>query len=529
VAVTAQPRLATYTVLIDWGAGTDVDTSEFNDVGPYYLNAPGLVVDGLGRDQTRAYAPPKAPAFDLVLTNEDGRFSPGGPLANFLGRGPTVTVDGTWGQDVLADATDINVDNAIVLVNGLEPLRMFTGIVDDMPQAISRPDRTVAVRALGRLSTLTDKKPTTILYENIRTDQAIGYLLDAVEWPADARSLDTGDTILLYWWLNGNTTALAALNALLAAEGAGGCAYEDRDGTFHFEGRQFRENNLRSLTTQWVFYDGSTPPLDETLPANPLFHIIPAEYRSNPDEVVKTVKATVNVRTPTSVQKIWEFGTTLTLTNNEVRDIEVTSSDPFKSAVTPVAATDYTVTVGSLVSVALLSTSGQTVTLRFTAGASGATVLGVTSNGPQVRAVSLPVTTELPVVSTVDTSVSAARTRPKEPYELPLWPELAYNETLDLVNSMALRYQRERRQIVFRVTNLDGPHISAMLHARISDKVRFIHTHAMLNETYWIEQIHHEVTPGGGQHVVTFGCERTFDVTGGQYDSALYGTAVYGS
>jgi hypothetical protein len=543
----ARPRTATYTPTIVWSTGTLVDTSAYDDVSRRYLNRQGLSVGGLGRDQVRAYAPPAAPSFDLALTNESGDYSPGGPLGLFLGRGLDTTLTARWGVDVPVNDPNTPVNSPDVLVDGYGERRLFTGKTDTMDQSISRGNRVVSVRAIGTLSLLNRAKPVTTLYESIRTDEAITVILDAVGWPEDRRVIDTGDTTLLYWWLDGQTTAMAALNAILDAEGAGGCAYEDGEGTFHFEGRQYRSNATRSLETQYSFFDG---PRNQTARVNDpdvlvndpntlangtgqvLYHVIPTEYRSNPDEVVQNVRATVNVRTATSTQKIWEYGTTLTLTGNEVRDLKVTASDPFKSAVTPVAATDYTVSAGSLSSVELLSTSGQQATLRLTAGVGGATVIGVTSNGIQLRAVSLPVTSQVTVDSTIDTTASAARTSGEDPYTVPLWPEITPNQALDLVNSLALRYQRERRQIVFRVVNINAAHMEAILNMRISDRVRFIHAHAGIQDPYWVEQISHEIGPGGGLHTMTVGCERVFELIGSEYDDASvsegYDLSIYG-
>jgi hypothetical protein len=538
------PNMGTYTPTITWGTGTGVDTSAYDDVSSWYLNGPGLVVSNIGRNQLRAYSPPQSPEFALTLTNHDGRFSPGGPLANFLGRGPDVTLDVTWGAEISLNADDISLNNDVYPLNSPGTMRLFDGGAVDMPQSIPRSQATVQVRALGNYALLVDKKPTTTLYESVRTDQAITLILDAIGWPADKRSIDTGDTVLLYWWLDGKTTANTAIEDILAAEGAGGCAYEDGNGVFHFEGRQFRDNNARSLTTQYSFFDGSRrswvslnadqislndPVVSLNGETLTLFHVVePApQYASNPDEVVKTVTATVNVRTPTSTQKVWEYGSALVLTPNQVLDVKVTSSDPFKSAVTPVAATDYTVAAGSLVGVTLLTTSGQTIVSRWVAGASGATINGVTSNGPQVRAISLPVTTSLPITSTVDTTIAAARSRPKD-IDLPMWPEIGPSYALDLVNSMALRYQRERHQVTFGVVNIDAEHMRAILNIKISDRVRFFHTHANLNEPYWVEQIHHEIAPGGGHHVLTLGCERVFDLSGGKFDQGQFDFAVFG-
>ena len=536
-------RIATYRPVIVWGTGTVLDTSAYDTVSRYYLNTPGLRVDGIGRDQIRAYAPPKAPSFDLTLSNHDGTFSPGGPLQNFLGRGPQTYLEVAYGTDVLTDATDVLVDADDQLVDGTTTFRLFDGTAISMPQKIDNP-ASVQVTALGSTATLlVGKKPITTLYQSITTDAAITAILDWCGWDAAKRTVSTGSTTLLYWWLNGQTTAIAAINALLAAEGAGACAYEDGNGYFHYEGRTFRDTNPHSAETQWVFSDGvssgdaivddehflvdATDVLVDGPLVAPLFHVVPAQYTSNPDEVVAAVTATVNVRTATATQKIWEYGTTLTLTASQVLDIEVTSSDPFRSAVTPVAATDYSVSAGSLVSVVLLSTSGQTIVSRWTAGAAGATILGVTSNGPQVRAVSLPVTSALPVNSTVSTS-STDRTQAQDPLVLGLWPEIERNGALDTVNSFALRYRRERRQVVFQTVNIDAAHMYAILNMRISDRVQFIHSRAELNIVAWIEQLTYTIAPGGGLITLTVGCEQVFDLNAGLFDTAKYDIDVFG-
>jgi hypothetical protein len=547
MATAPLPRIATYRPSIVWSTGTGIDTSAYDDVSRYYLNDPGLQVDGIGRDQVRAYAPPKAPAFDLTLTNQDGTFSPGGPLSLFLGRGPAVTLDADYGMDVLGNATDVRGDDTRVLGDGVGTHRLFTGVAREMAQALDRDQRTVGVTAIGTLNSLVTAKPTTLLYENVRTDQAVVVLLDAAGWPADKRSIDTGDTTLLYWWLNGQTTAMAALNALLAAEGAGSCAYEDGDGVFHFEGRQFRDDNARSTAVQWAFFDGytaanalgdsaevlgdATDVLGDGLVPNALLHVIPSEYTSNPDEVVVSVAATVNTRAPGALpQTVWEYGGPLVLASAEVRDIQATASDPFKDAITPRDGTDYYISAGSpLAGISLLSTSGQTVTLRLTAPVGGCTVIGVISNGIQIRATSVPVASAQSVTSTVDSSLSAARSgSPNDPLALDLWPEIEPNQALDIVNSMALRYQRERRQVTFRVENIDAIHQYAMFDLRVSDRIQFVHTHAALNLQAWVETLHYTIAPGGGLMTLTVGCEQVFDLNGGRFDDADFNIGVFG-
>jgi hypothetical protein len=364
-------------------------------------------------------------------------------------------------------------------------------------------------------------------------------------WDADARSIDTGDTELLFWWLGGQTTAMDALRAILMAEGAGSCAYEDGNGVFHFEGRQFRDNNPRSQTVQWACFDNarranalvdstevpvdSTEVLVDGLVQNALTYVSPSEYRSNPDEVVVSVAATVNTRTPTAVQKVWEYGGPLVLASSQVLDVQATASDPFRDAITPRDGTDYQITAGlPLVGIALLSTSGQAVTIRLTAPVGGCTVTGVTSTGIQVRATSLPVASSQTVTSTLNSALATARQgSPNNPLVLDCWPELEANQTLDLVNSMALRYQRERRQITFSLVNADAIHQYAMFNIRPSDRVQFVHEHAQLNADFWVETVDYAVTLGGLMRV-TLGCEQVFDLRGGRFDDALFDIDTFG-
>lgn len=537
-----QPRTPDVTLEIVWSTGTDADTSPYDDVTDYYLTDPGISVSGLGRDQIRAYAPPDTPALDCVLTNQDGRFSPGGPLASFLGRGPAITCTLFWGQDVPVNDSATNTNDTVILANGQIQNAIFTGYSDDMTHALDRDSRTVQVRGLARMALLQDKEITTTLYESVTTDVAITAILDAVGWPAADRIIDTGDTTLLYWWADGEN-ALQALVTILATEGAGSCAYEDGNGVFHFESRTYRESNPRSTTTQYIITDGqrgveaganddqvfaNDPNIFANGAIDPLFHVIPAVYGSNPDEVVSETFAQINTRTLQAVGKIWEFGTTLTLTGAETRDIYVTASDPFKNAVTPVSGTDYTLSAGSLASVSLLTTSGQTIVLRLVAGAGGATILGVTSNGIQVRAASLPVTATQRVVSTVDTSLTETRSRPKQ-RALAMWPEVEYNTTQDIVNALTRRYQRERPQMTIKMVNIDAVHAQAMMSLRVSDKIQISHRHGQIADPFWIETMEFEVTPGNGLVTLTLGCERVFDLTGSRYGFAVYDTGVYGA
>lgn len=535
------PRIATYRMRDIWSTGTDADTSAYDNVS--YLNNPGVQITGIGRATNRAFSPPGTPACDHTLPNPDGIYSPGGILGGFVGRGPATTFDTVWGTDILVDDPVVLVDDPGVLTDGTADYRLFTGNIDTAPQQVDNP-ASVQIRSLGTIALLNDQSPVLPVSENIRTDQAITLILDAAGWDATARVIDTGDTTLLYFWADGSQSASSLITLLLGAEGVPACAYEDSLGRFHFEGRQYRQNAIRSTTVQWNLFDGpagtANPTVDDpTAFVNDpnvftdgpvlslLFHIVPAQWSANPDEVVATVRTSVNVRTPTTTLKVWEYGGPLELASGEIRDLEATSSDPFKSAVVPVSGTDYTVSVGSpLTSIVLLETSGTKVRIRLTAPVGGCTVIGVTSNGIQLRAVSLPVTTTVPLTSTVDTDLSAARFRPRD-QTLSLWPEIAANDAQSLTNNFARRYQRPRDQMTVQVVNLDADHLYAILQMQISDRVHIRHTRAVISSDFFIESMSHALVDGGGLHRLTLNCERVTDDIPARYGEARYGFAAY--
>ena len=535
---TPLPRIATYRLVHRWSSGTDADTSAYDEV--HYMTPPGVTIDGLGRSQARSFGPPAVPALDDTLPNYDGIYSPGGILGLFVGRGPETTFDADWGVEIYGDADDV-LGDADVPGDGTLTKRLFSGQITTAPQDISSTSAQVQIRSLGTINQLARKRPVMALLENVSTDVAIEAWLDACDWPSDKRILDAGDTIMSYVWGNGQTDGVSGLNQIVGAEGVPACWYVDADGYLHFEGRQYRATARRSTEVQWVFVDGARGgSLIDVLGDDPLtlgddpylfgdgpinnrlYHVKPTAWGSNPDEVVAEVSAPVNVRTATSTQKIWEYGGPLVLAAAQVIDIPVTTSAPFKTAVAPAAATDYSVSVGALSAVALIGTSGQQITLRLTAGGAGATVIGVTSNGIQVRAISLPVTSALTVKSTVDVGLSSARYEPK-PYTIPSWPEITYNRALDNCNNFARRYQRPRDQMTITLANVDARHLYAILTLAISDRVRVVHTHGGIDAAFFVETIRHDLSSGGGLHIVTLGLERVTDDIPARFGSARFG------
>ena len=303
--------------------------------------------------------------------------------------------------------------------------RLWLGLIDDYPQHPAFGERTVDIPSLGLLSRLVGKPISTALFQNITTDQAIAEILTAVGVTTAERVLNTGSTTLLWWWADDKDAFQAAVE-VLNTEGPGASLYEDRQGRVVFEGRQYRLNEARCVTTQAVFADMGEPP-----------YRLEIDYNPGIKNVVNRVEATANLRAVQALGVVWQLGQNVTLSANEVKTFIARSANPFTAAVTPVNATDYTVTSGSLASVTLDRTSGASVTITLTAGAAGATVTGL-----QLRAQPVTVTNSVKIreSSALENNTSISRYGLR-PYTLPIWPEVNPEVARDFCNTVVQRYR----------------------------------------------------------------------------------------
>jgi hypothetical protein len=236
-------------------------------------------------------------------------------------------------------------------------------------------------------------------------------------------------------------------------------------------------------------------------------------------------------RAQQTLQKVWEYGGPLVLGPGESRLITATLSDPCDTATAPVAATDYTVSAGALASVPTLEhVYAQNVGIRFIAGAGGATVLGVTSNGPQLRARPYPQLSAEVVQNAVDASASILRT--KGPSAIGISGRREINRSFAIaVCDAAVQYSMVNRPVVeMPVTNIDGNHLREQLLIDVSDRVSIVSEQLGMSSggDFWVEQIRHQRQPG--MLVTTFTCERVESVSGGgRWDEGLWDVMRFGT
>jgi hypothetical protein len=476
----------TYQFAVDFGNnGTFVGTGE--DVSARVLDTRGFTCER-GRNQVKSLAQPQAGQAGInSLDNRSRDYSTengSSPLAGNL----------LPGRRARATA-----------VHSAVTYNLFSGVVDDIEQ--HPEDKTVSIPLLGTLSRLAGQKVTTALYRGITTDAALIVILDAVGWPALERVIQTGQTTLLYWWLD-DADAFDAVAQLVATEGPGATVYEDGAGNFIFENRHNRLLTTRSTTSQATFRDSGTAP----------WHTRPFTFSARLKEIVNTVVLPVNVRTEQALGPVWTLNGTLNIPALATVNIVAKAQEPFSGAYTPVVNVDYTVTDGSVTGVSLDRTSGASATIAITGGASGATITGL-----QLRAYLLT-KTEARVASTVDVSASVAKYGIKT-YNDEIWPEIGINTAQDFANAIALAYREPRAAATITVEGVDDTHRTQCLAREISDRITVVEAQTGLNADMMIEWIGHEVGMAGRSHVTQFGCEKAQSI--GSY--ALWGSATWGS
>jgi hypothetical protein len=174
---------------------------------------------------------------------------------------------------------------------------------------------------------LQDRTVKKTLQTSIRTDTALGHILDNADWPSVwGRSLGTGADTLPYWWVDGQRAA-AAINELVDSEQ--GQFYIAGNGQATFIGRQALYNATASLNLTQAEI------LSEIL--------LPQPWRS----VRNIIRVKCYPRVVQASATLWQMqdkplvnpGASLTIFAEFRYSNRVVPADP---VTTPVATTDYT-------------------------------------------------------------------------------------------------------------------------------------------------------------------------------------------
>lgn len=483
---------ATYRLLIDWRDNGFADTGD--DVTSRTLDERTTVTVRYGRDQARQLSPTSPGELAFELNNISRDYSPentSSPLAGFV----------TPGRSVRLEATAAGT-----------PATLYTGYLDDFDIKPEINDRSVPATCIDALGRLRGVSVTTPLYQGIRTGDAVGYLLDAVGWPAAARDLDVGASYLPYWWLDG-ADAFDALMELADSEGPAALITVSPDGAIVFRDRHHRLTRPESLTAQATWRSSGTEPVISS----------PVTYDHGWKEIVNSVSVQVPLRQiDPDFSVVWSTGAQVVVQAGTTLDVTAHSSNPFLSAVQPAAGTDYQLLSGS-VSISLSATSGQSVTLSLTS-AGGAVLDGLQLRALQVQSTNIVVTVE------DQQSIDRYGRKSMESGRLPVWCN-QYDAQAILELIVAKRSERLPTITVTMRGAGNASRLAECLGRNLSDRVHVTEALTGLDADCFIEQIAHAVRQGGLEHVTTFGLEKippvvtnpiTFDVAGKGFNDGVF-------
>lgn len=504
------PRIAATVAEIDWqddGFGGGID-----DVSADIRSEPGVSVQR-GKDAARARSQPMVASADVTLDNRDHRYTSenaGSDLYPYVLPDRPLRIGVSSGTDLAYEAA-IAYNADATYYQGVGILPLFTGLTEEPQESHAiTSERHVQFRALGRMALLKGAVISTPLYSSIRTDTAIGHVLDAAGWSAADRVLSIGDTTINFWWVD-NQDAWTALMELLETEGAGASIYEDGNGKIHFENRLYRASQTRSTTAQATF---------DTVPSTSNAGFTNIAYTQNAREIYNDVFMTVRIRFIWIGVKVWHFGETMTLGGGETRTIIAHLDNPIDAVTTPTVTTDYVVTSGSLSSYTATLLNANTVVLTFIAGGGGVVLDAPASatTGPQLRANELRESYEERAEQTAAPSpLFANRQRSLNLNEVGARAEISQPTAQALCDAAAAYYGEGRPTVSFEIVNRDSTRLDQIIQREISDRV---HVDAGANEfagDAWIEQLNYQITTGGRVARCGIVASRASSGTGGGY------------
>lgn len=464
-----------YDIAVDWARDASFTTSGDNVTNRIISGTPVTV--RCGRDQARALSPatPGESAFELYNDSRD--YSPGNassPLyPNVLPKRPVRI------QMTLSPTT----------------YTVHRGKFDEYaPQRGAYSS--VSVTALDGMADFGRTKLSTPLYQGLRTGAAIALVLDAAGWPAGSRDLDTGATVMPWWWEEG-TAADEALTKLLDSEGPPALLYVDpATGNVVFRDRHHRLIRTASDVSQATLRDSGTDT------ATAVRFSLPMEYSQGWKDVVNSVTFPVDERRPQSaLSEVWTTEDVFSLGVSEVRTFIVQAADPFLGAVVPVLDTDYTILAGGLASVTLSRTSGLATTITLTATAAGATVQGL-----MMRAYSVPVVRTTQVTRTDSASIAA--------YDLAAHggdvPWAGIYDAAAIAELILIHRAQPLHQIGVRLRNGNDFISGQQLTRALSDRVTVSDTGTPVAGDFYVERIEHSIRGQKAAPIVetVLGCEQ---------------------
>ena len=382
-----------------------------------------------GGDVSVPLTPPRVGDFQAELRNDSNEYSPGSTVR--AGRPVQLRIDG---QDT------------------------WRGYLDRPTQHPEYGRQSVSLSGFGIMYRLRGVTVTTALYSGISVHEALEHVLDAAGWPAADRDIAQNSQTVLEWFWAEEQDAWTVIQMLFRSEGPGALLAEGVAGQIVFRGRRFLVTNLRATLTQATFNSTGSPPIGRRL-----------QHDDGEEHVINSAAAVSVRRSAKAIETIWEFPEQVNLASNEVWTItaQTAADSPFMNAVTPVANIDYTLLSGSLRSVALSRTAGQSTALALTAGNQGAQLTGL-----QVRAAPVTIDSQTVVTDRRNETASIDQYgRRALPDSYVLSPDIRINVLQSLMDAIVSWYATGRPRVAVPTYNLDQPAREVQVGLRLGDRI----------------------------------------------------------
>jgi len=466
-----------YTLGVNWSRGTDY-SGALEDVSSYAAGAENIVTTW-GR--TDRYTSSDARASDLTfsLLNHGREFSPentGSPI---------------YGRQLVGTPAKLELNGTVIA----------SGVIGGYEVDSNRGEKTFTAECTDAWTRLGETQLSTAVLQGQRTGDLIDFILDEIGWPASARSIDSGATLVPYWWADGVDAKTAMLD-LVHSEGEPAIAYV-RNGVFTFRDRHHRLTRTASLTSQGTH--------THIVPAGPIGtdHKILKDsfvYSHGLDRIINIATLEVTLRRPGREAVVWSNDDPIVLAASEVRTIIVRTDEPFLNMILPdedliylnegTFTTDYTLASGSI-SWGLSRTSGQSAYLTMTAGGGGAVI----NTGLRIRATPLIEGATQKFTASDATSIAVYG---ESEWASPSAPWAYYYDAQAIVEQMVATYSQPQPSVEFQIEGVLGSDTMARIEAaEIGDRITVRNDEIGLNADFHIEQLTHVVKKLGMRHTLT--------------------------
>lgn len=367
----------------------------------------------------------------------------------------------------------------ITRVVGATTYTIFRGHTDSSPINPDVDSKTVTLSLVDPLADFQGVTIATPLYQGVTTGAAIGLILDAAGWTG-ARDIDTGSTVIPWWWEDG-TDAFDALKKVLASEGPPALLTVDVNGGIVFRDRQHRLARSASTTSQ-VTIRGNDGAVEPRMGKG-------YSYDDGWENVVNSVQFSVDERRGAGyLTAVWSTDDSFNIPASQSQTFVMQASDPFWGAVAPVSGQDYQLLSGSVTSATLSRTSGASTSVTLTAGGGGASITGL-----QLRAYSVPVARTYQVSATDSPSIIDYQQRGLPSGQAPVWASLGDAQAIANLLVLTRKQPLTQLQVRFVCQHTQTNRLNAVLKLNLSDRVTVIEPETQVNGAFFVEAITHTI------------------------------------